>query len=218
MRRPKATTRVRWMAPISPGEASPMDKVVAWLERNGDVYRASKRKLDMLEQVGEELETSGIYGLSVSAIRSQLTRLKHQVRLKAEGGLCTATDANRYYDRLLVTLFDEDERAAMRARADERATEEATEPSAARSRPLLRTSRRSRSRHSAPREATQQEAEATDDSDAEDQESEHAGADAQPILGTTEIRRRFELLSARRSLQRQGVDQETIDAMLPLRL
>ncbi|EGZ05703.1 hypothetical protein PHYSODRAFT_533083 [Phytophthora sojae] len=180
---PHATPRLRWMEPTSPGEQSPMDRLMTWLERNGDEYRASKRKIDLLEQLGEEMATNGIYGLTISSIRSQISRLKNGVQTKAEGGNCASKDVNVYYDRLLGVLFDDEERAAMRERASAAANELEDHEAAARPRVSANLKRL---------------------------------APIDPILDTAEIRRRFELLSARQGLQSQGVDAETIDSFLPL--
>lgn len=210
------------MEPTSPGEQSPMDRLMTWLERNGDEYRASKRKIDLLEQLGEEMATNGIYGLTISSIRSQISRLKNGVQTKAEGGNCASKDVNVYYDRLLGVLFDDEERAAMRERASAAANERERGPL----RPLL-TTRRAATRAKAPqeREDVKEESEATDESEVEDHEAAARPrvsanlkrlAPIDPILDTAEIRRRFELLSARQGLQSQGVDAETIDSFLPL--
>ncbi|EEY66360.1 uncharacterized protein PITG_03925 [Phytophthora infestans T30-4] len=183
MRRPKRSTphttpRLRWMESASPGVPTPMDLVMSWLERNGEAFRTSKRKIDLLEQLGEEMATNGIYGLTISSIRSQIYRLKSGVRKRAEGNKCSSAEANHYFDRLLPLMFTEEERANMRDHK----------------------------------------------SDAEDQDPEarqRPGAILKPIcpvLDTTEIRRRFELLSARQGLKQQGVDPETIDSLLPLHL
>ncbi|KAG6618836.1 uncharacterized protein IUM83_01602 [Phytophthora cinnamomi] len=196
-----------------------MDRLMAWLERNSDEYRSSKRKIGMLEQLCEEMAANGIYGLTINSIRSQISRLKNGVQMKAEGGKCTSKDVNIYYDRLLDVLFDDEERAEMRERA---AAQEREAP-----RPLLTTRRaRTRSQHPQEREITKTEFEATDESEAEDQgiaATQRPSANSQqlapidPILDTVEIRRRFELLSARQGLQSQGVDPATIDSFLPLR-
>ncbi|KAG7392605.1 hypothetical protein PHYPSEUDO_014993 [Phytophthora pseudosyringae] len=211
MRRPKRTTRtprLRWMASASSSDPSPMERLMSWLERHGEEYRTSKRKIDMLEQLGEEMATSGIYGLTVSSIRSQLLRLKNGVQMKAEGGKCTMTDVNRYYDRLLALLFDDEERAQMRERAAAaRADEETASP---------RMSRRTRTRSQpiVPRGVVNTVPEGTVEG-----AIEARGTILQPIgPDTTEIHRRFELLSARQKLQQQGVDPDTIDSLLPLPL
>ncbi|KAG3205432.1 hypothetical protein JG687_00006726 [Phytophthora cactorum] len=213
------------MASASPGDPTPMDLLMSWLERNGEEYRTSKRKLDLLEQLGEEMATNGIYGLTISSIRSQLSRLKNGVQMRAEGGKCTSTDANHYYDRLLPLMFSEEERSEMRDRAAERAAaaaanedeqEETTVPRGS------RKSQRTRSRSRMPRDVVKPESKVKDNSDAEaqgHQVRQSPGAILQPIrpvLDTTEIRRRFELLSARQELQQQGVDRQTIDSFLPL--
>ncbi|POM71894.1 Hypothetical protein PHPALM_11477 [Phytophthora palmivora] len=181
MRRPKRTTphvvsRIRWTTSASPGEPTPMDRLMSWLERHGEEFRMSKRKIELLEQLGEEMAASGIYGLTMSSIRSQLSRLKKGVQMRAEGGKCASTDVNRYYDRLLVLLFDEDERIEMRERAAEQVSEVKDRGVDSAKLPIF-----------------------------------------DPVLDTMEIRRRFELLSARQGLQQQGVDRETIDSFLPLR-
>ncbi|ETK78546.1 hypothetical protein F441_15741 [Phytophthora nicotianae CJ01A1] len=221
MRRPKrstphTTTRLRWMESASPGVPTPNDLLVSWLERNGEAFRTSKRKLNLLEQLGEEMATNGIYGLTISSIRSQICRLKKGVQMRAEGGKCTSTDANHYYDRLLLLLFSEEERISMRDRAAERSTaviDEDKQGSNTSPPPGNHNSRRTRSRS---------RAELKDASDVEDQGQgarQRPGAILQPVysvLDTTEIRRRFELLSARQGLKQQGVDRETIDSLLPL--
>ncbi|KAE8884191.1 hypothetical protein PF010_g19506 [Phytophthora fragariae] len=226
MRRPgRSTPRLRWMSPASPGELKPMDRLMIWLERNREEYRASKRKIDLLEQLGEEMATNGIYGLTINSIRSQISRLKHGVQAKAEGGKCASKDVNAYYDRLLDVLFDDNERAEMRERAREHEG----------GRPLLSTrgnleNRQARTtRSKAPRElqTIKTESEVTDESEAEDQGTAARPLSAanfqrlapvDPILDTMEIRRRYELLSARQGLQSQGVDPETIESFVPLNL
>ncbi|GMF12833.1 unnamed protein product [Phytophthora lilii] len=227
MRRPGRTTtthanpRLRWMAPASPGELSPMERLMAWLERNGEAYRVSKRKISMLEQLGEEMATNGIYGISISSIRSQISRLKNGVQMKAEGGECTMADVNRYYDRLLDVLFGEEERAEMRERAAERQRNSEHDHEFA---TVFKTRGR---RYAQVRslESAQTESEATENSDNEDRGNvarQLPGADMHRLasndntLDTTEIRRRFELLSARQGLKDRGVDPETIDSFLPL--
>ncbi|KAF4030661.1 hypothetical protein GN244_ATG17534 [Phytophthora infestans] len=231
MRRPKRSTphttpRLRWMESASPGVPTPMDLVMSWLERNGEAFRTSKRKIDLLEQLGEEMATNGIYGLTISSIRSQIYRLKSGVRKRAEGNKCTSAEANHYFDRLLPLMFTEEERANMRDRAAERATagndenkqEKNTSPSG------NRKSQRPRTRSVVPCDTVSAESNVKDKSDAEDQDPEarqRPGAILKPIcpvLDTTEIRRRFELLSARQGLKQQGVDPETIDSLLPLHL
>ncbi|KAL3666748.1 hypothetical protein V7S43_008370 [Phytophthora oleae] len=172
-----------------------MDILMSWLERNGEEYRQSKRKTPMVEQLCEEMATNGIYDLSIASIRSQLCRLKSGVQMKAQGGNCSSLDVNRHYDRLLHLLFDDNERAQMRERA---AAEPEMEPGA----PPVVTKAESQTK--------KRKTEVTS------LFSSTSSQSIDPILDTTEIRRRFELLSARQELQQRGVDSETIDSFLPL--
>ncbi|KAH7479649.1 uncharacterized protein KRP23_6437 [Phytophthora ramorum] len=197
--------RLRWMAPASPGALSPMERLMSWLERNGEEYRASDRKVEMLEQLGEEMGTNGIYEATLNSLRSQMSRLKGGVRLKAEGGKCAFKDVNRYYERLLRLLFSEEERAEMRERAEQRQRERAE-------------SRRTRT---LPNQVHVEE----DTGDATENGGEarqlpatniQRTATIDPILDADEIHRRFELLSSRQKLQAQGVEQDKIDWLLPL--
>ncbi|KAL4124769.1 hypothetical protein PRIC2_008363 [Phytophthora ramorum] len=197
--------RLRWMAPASPGALSPMERLMSWLERNGEEYRASDRKVEMLEQLGEEMGTNGIYEATLNSLRSQMSRLKGGVRLKAEGGKCTFKDVNRYYERLLRLLFSEEERVEMRERAEHRQRERAE-------------SRRTRT---LPNQVHAEE----DSGDATENGGEarqlpatniQRTATIDPILDADEIHRRFELLSSRQKLQAQGVEQDKIDWLLPL--
>ncbi|KAG1697570.1 hypothetical protein DVH05_016010 [Phytophthora capsici] len=199
MRRPKRSTpRLHWMAAASPGDRSPMDILMSWLERNGEEYRQSKRKIQMIEQLCEDMAMNGIYGLSIATVRSQLCRLKNGVQMIAEGRSCNSMDVNRYYDQLLLLLFDDNERAQMRERAaaeaqihNDAAADPEPEPKAI---------------TEAVGKANKRGAEVT---------CAKLQSDG-PILDTTEIRRRFELLCARQELQQRGIDPETIDTFLPL--
>ncbi|KAL4151622.1 hypothetical protein PRNP1_008564 [Phytophthora ramorum] len=182
-----------------------MERLMSWLERNGEEYRASDRKVEMLEQLGEEMGTNGIYEATLNSLRSQMSRLKGGVRLKAEGGKCTFKDVNRYYERLLRLLFSEEERVEMRERAEQRQRERAE-------------SRRTRT---LPNQVHVEE----DTGDATENGGEarqlpatnlQRTATIDPILDADEIHRRFELLSSRQKLQAQGVEQDKIDWLLPL--
>ncbi|GMF18985.1 unnamed protein product [Phytophthora fragariaefolia] len=216
----QATPRLRWMVPASAGDLSPMDRLVAWLERNGEEYRASKRKVGMLDELVEEMATNGIYGVKNNSIRSQISRLKAGVLMKAEGGKCTLKDVNIYFDRLLDVLFDDEEKVEMRKRSATR--KGAVEPG------LLSASEKRASRQTLqPRqEGIKTESEATNESESEEDRGSLVRqlpspnflnlAPTDAILDTVEIRRRFELLSARQGLQTQGVDPQMIDSFLPL--
>ncbi|KAK1947777.1 hypothetical protein P3T76_000067 [Phytophthora citrophthora] len=186
-----------------------MDVLMSWLERNGEEYCQSKRKIDMVEQLCEEMATNGIYGLSIATIRSQLCRLKSGVQMKAEGRGCNSLDVNRYYDRLLFLLFDDDERDQMHERAT---TEQETEPKAS---PVVAKSTTTAEK----REIEKTSVPSTTKRRGGTVEASLPGTNSEtidPMLDTTEIRRRFELLCARQELQQRGIDPETIDTFLPL--
>lgn len=201
-RKARSTARLRWNLAASPNSLSPMERLVMWLERNGTEYRHSRRKTQMLGQFNEELETQGFHSTTTSAISSQILRLTRAVKAKAEGGTSTVRDIDRYYDRLLFLLFNEQERIEMNRRAAERVQSESQD-----------------SRSTKPRDKAKA---ATEKAKSSRQGAQKAGpkrsksTDETKELNVGEIQRRYELVTARHKLLGQGIDQKEIDELFPL--
>ncbi|OWY95632.1 hypothetical protein PHMEG_00034313 [Phytophthora megakarya] len=167
---PHATLRIRWMNSESPGVPTPMDRLVSWLERIGEEFRTSKRKLDLLEQLGDK--NGDEWHLRIDTEKGCKRKLK--------GGKCASNEVNQYYDRLLELLFSEEERVEMRERAVRRTADQQQERT---DRQENHKKRRTRATSRVPRDIVIKEELDTSD---EDRRTEVRGANSiiDPILNS----------------------------------